>query len=214
MSAGSQLEPVWWERAWLALAGRRRGGRRSRTLRRALAAALILTGGVLAIAPQEGVPIGSAAVVLTRDVAVGATLTATDVGLTHHPAVPDGVVGDPADAVGRTVSGRIRRGELLTDARLVDAAGPDPGPGRVAVPVRPGDPAIADLLAPGVRVAVLAVGEGGSAEMLAADAVVLGVTPRSPGDRDARPVVLAVPAAAADRITATALAGTIALRFA
>jgi hypothetical protein len=80
--------------------------------------------------------------------------------------------------------------------------------------VRPADPAIVDLLQPGMRVAVLTVAEDGSAEPLAADAVVLQVAPapeRGPADR---PIVLSVPADVADRLAAATLAGSIALRFA
>ena len=73
------------------------------------------------------------------------------------------------------LAGPARRGEVITDVRLAEPVGPDPGPGRVAVPVRPADPAIVDLLGPGMHVAVLVVSEAGEASVLAADAVVLVV---------------------------------------
>ena len=43
----------------------------------------------------------------------------------------------------------------------------------MAVPVRPADPAIVDLLGPGMHVAVIVVGDDGAATVLAADAIVL-----------------------------------------
>jgi hypothetical protein len=79
--------------------------------------------------------------------------------------------------------------------------------------VRPADPAIVDLLGAGMHVAVIAVDEDGSAELLAPDAVVLSIATESARGRGDRPVVLAVPAETADRIAATALTGTIAVRF-
>lgn len=127
--------------------------------------------------------------------------------------VPDGAVGDPAQAIGQILAGRARRGEVVTDVRLADPSGPQPGPGRAAVPVRPADPAIADLLEPGMHVAVILVGEAGEATVLATDAVVLVVPDRPDRGNAERPIVLAVPAESADRIVAAALAGTIGLRF-
>jgi hypothetical protein len=60
---------------------------------------------------------------------------------------------------------------------------------------------------------VLVVGEAGAASVLAEDAVVLVVAARTDRGNTDRPVVLAVPAEAADQIVAATLAGTIALRF-
>ena len=127
--------------------------------------------------------------------------------------IPDGAVRDPAQAQGQLLAGTARRGEVITDARLADPVGPDPGPGRVAVPVRPADPAIVDLLGPGMHVAVILVGENGAATVLAADAIVLAIPPLPERGNSDRPVVLSVPTDSADRIVGAGLAGTIALRF-
>jgi hypothetical protein len=81
------------------------------------------------------------------------------------------------------------------------------------VPVRPADPAIVDLLGPGMHVAVVVVTEAGEATVLAGDAVVLVVPVKSDRGSTDRPVVLAVPAEAADHIVAATAVGTIALRF-
>jgi pilus assembly protein CpaB len=182
-------------------------------LRRVLAVVLVLIAGIIALGPQRGAEAGTPVVVLTRDLPIGATIADGDVEPARQTHVPDGVIGDASTVVGRVLAGPTRRGEVLTDVRLADTDGPDPGPGRVAVPVHPADPAIVDLLGPGMHVAVIAVAQDGSSELLAPDAVVLSIAPGSARGHDDRPVVLAVPAESADRIAATALAGTIAVRF-
>jgi len=210
-SAG--LAPRWRDRIWLAAVGRRRGGRASRVARRALALVLVVIAGIIALGPRRAAEPGSPVLVLTRDLPIGATIAGGDVDVGRQTAVPDGAIAEPATAVGRVLAGPTRRGEVLTDVRLAGTVGPDPGPGRVAVPVRPADPAIVDLLGAGMHVAVIAVDEDGSAELLAPDAVVLSIATESARGRGDRPVVLAVPAETADRIAATALTGTIAVRF-
>ncbi|MGH3388636.1 MAG: RcpC/CpaB family pilus assembly protein, partial [Actinomadura sp.] len=73
-------------------------------------------------------------------------------------AVPDGALR--SGAPGRVLAGPIRRGEPLTDARLLGAGLLDGyGPGMVATPVRIADAGVARLLRPGDRVDVLATGE-------------------------------------------------------
>ena len=166
----------------------------------------------MALAPER-VTEGQPVVVLTRDLPIGARLEPQDLEVMRAEQVPDGAVGDPALAIGQILAGQARRGEVVTDVRLADPSGPQPGPGRAAVPVRPADPAIADLLEPGMHVAVILVGEAGEATVLATDAVVLVVPDRPDRGNAERPIVLAVPAESADRIVAAALAGTIGLRF-
>lgn len=178
-----------------------------------LAAALVLAAGLIAIAPQDPV-VGDPVLVVVRDLPIGTSLQAGDVESARVPDPPDGAARDPTGLIGRVLAGPVRRGEVVTDVRLVAPAGPDPGPGRVAVPVQPADPAIVDLLAVGMRVAVVLVGEDGSPTLLAADAVVLVVADRGDRGSTGRPVVLAVPLETADRIVASALSGAIALRFA
>ena len=207
------LQPHWPDRLTTVARNRRRGGRRARTLRRMLAAALLVTAGVIAVAGRTGPVPGTRVLAVVRDLAAGSSLQPADVATVTLPTVPDGSLRNDSQAVGHLLSAPVRRGEVLTDARLVAADGPDPGPGRVAVPIRPVDPATVDLLTPGVHVAVLAVSESGQATLLAADAVVLAIPPPSKSDPSKRLVVLGVPHAAADRITAMGIAGALALRF-
>ena len=184
----------------------------ARTLRRAAAAALVVTAGVIALTPQQAA-VGLPVVAFARDLPTGARIQAPDLQIVHAAQVPDGAVGDPSQVLGRELAGRARRGEVVTDVRLADPIGPAPGPGRVAVPVRPADPAIVGLLGPGMHVAVISVSEAGEPTVLATDAVVLAVAAVPEHGSTDRPIVLAVPANSADQIVARVVAGTIALRF-
>lgn len=124
-----------------------------------VAALLITAGGVLAVLPARAAE-GSPVVVVLDDLSTGEVITPA---MLHEQSV-----GDPPDGaltaeqtIGRALAAPVRRGEVLTDARLVPVDGPNPGPGRVAVPVRLDDPGVVALLRPGVHVAVLAVDPDG-----------------------------------------------------
>ncbi len=207
------LAPRWPDRLATVAANRRRGGRRGRMLRRAVAALLLIGAGVIAVADRQGPAAGIRVVAAARDLPAGASVTSSDLITVALPTVPDGALISTPQVIGRLLSSPVRKGEVLTDVRLVSHAGPDPGPGRVAVPVRPADPATVDLLSPGVHVAVLVVGDDGQVAVLASDAVVLAIPPPSKSEPAKRLVVLAVPSAAADRITASGITGAVALRF-
>ena len=179
-----------------------------------MAIGLLLLSAALAVRRPQPPDPGVAVVGLSHDLAAGATLTAGDLITVRSNSPPDGAVRASAMPTGRMLTGPARRGEILTDARLVPTQGPAPGPGRVAVPIRPADPGAVGLLSLGVHVAVISVGENGAAATLSTDAVVLALPP--PSDRSAnarRLVVLAVPAAVADRLAAAAVSGDLALRF-
>jgi pilus assembly protein CpaB len=125
---------------------------------------LFLAAAVLALRPQ---PVESPAatagptahvVVATRDLAAGTELTAADLRIVAMPAAiaPAGSSGRAAGLIGRVAAGAVRRGEALTDARVVGpglAAGL--GSDETAVPVRVADPDLAALVRPGDRVDVL-----------------------------------------------------------
>jgi Flp pilus assembly protein CpaB len=214
---GRDLQPRWPDRLRQRWADRRRGGRLPRNLRRLAAAALLLTAALLLVTPPRPTA-GTAVVVLTRDLPVGAVLRDADLAVSSQLEPPDGALTDPAPAVGRTLAGAVRRGEMLTDVRLVDPIGPQPGPGRVAVPIRPADATVVELLRPGMHVAVVSVTEDGAAAVLVPDAVVLligGADRTSAGSRDHQepPVLLAVPPDSADAVVAAAVTGTVVLRF-
>ncbi|MDP9399122.1 MAG: SAF domain-containing protein, partial [Actinomycetota bacterium] len=122
----------------------------------ALAGGAVAAGiGALAPAPPPTVPVLAAA----RDLAAGAPLAPPDLALVRLPpdAVPAGALHDGAAVTGRVLAGAIRRGEPLTDVRLVGAS-LLAGLGRdlVAAPVRIADAGAVRLLQPGDLVDVLA----------------------------------------------------------
>lgn len=215
-----------WQRWWSRWADRRRGGPAPRHVRRVLAALLVVIGGVLAVLPARAAG-GVAVAVTTDDLPIGTVLDEARIRTESVAVTPDGAL-TPQQVAGRVLAAPVRRGEILTDARLVAADGPDPGTGRVAVPVNLPDPGVVALLRPGLHVAVLAVGDGATGAetapgtaavtVLAEDAVVLTVlATRESGTArlgsGAGTVLLAVPDAAADDIAAHAVLGSLTLRF-
>src|SRR6478672_5919825 len=179
----------------------------SRTLaaRRVAAGALVILAAVVAVRSN---PQGdrSEIVVATRDLASGVELTADDVRLENRTAatIPDGSQSDVSAIIGATLAGPARRGEVLTDVRVLgprlaeSVAGPD---ARI-VPLPLADSALLDLVRPGDVVDVLAAGVEGSStdarpQLVATNAVVL----------------VAVGAHAANDVAAAALLQRVTLTF-
>jgi Flp pilus assembly protein CpaB len=183
-----------------------------------LAALLLALAGLTAVSsPPVPAQAGTVEVLAAaRDLPGGAMLAAGDVRRLALPAaaVPAGALPVGGSVVGRVLAGAIRRGEPLTDARVVSAglarlAG---GPGSVAVPVRLADPDVAALLRPGDRVDVVAVTEGGQASVVVAGVPVLAV-PRPPQASPAEGalIVLATPEYLAARLIVAALDARLAV---
>ncbi len=181
-------------------------------VRRSVAAILVLAAVTVFFADQRAAP-GTAVVAAVRDLRPGTPLTAADVTVIRVPAetVPDGALRLSADARGRTVTGAVRRHEVLTDTRLLGPRLPrrlTGLPGARLVPVHLAERGTADLLVPGDVVDVLT--KGGPTEppvVVASGAVVaLGTTARGSqrGD-DGSPVLLAMGSAAAHRVAAAGL---------
>ncbi len=128
--------------------------------RRLLAAGLLAGSvalGLHTLAPEP--PPGAAVVVAARDLAAGAELGADDVETIRlaPSVVPDGALSAERAAGGRSLVSAVRRGEPLTDLRLVGTPALDLlGAGHVAAPVRIADPATVRLLRAGDVVDVLA----------------------------------------------------------
>ncbi|MDT0203111.1 SAF domain-containing protein [Nocardioides sp. AE5] len=141
----------------------RRTLRRAVLRRRRLLAALLVgiavfaTLSVLAPPPAATVSV----VVAAADLPSGTVLAEDDVVVAHLPAeaVPDGALG-PSYVVGRTIASPVRRGETLTDVRLVGEPLLEGYPGLVAIPVRLPDAAAASLLRVGDRIDLLATNPG------------------------------------------------------
>ncbi|MFB4279122.1 flagellar biosynthesis protein FlgA [Nonomuraea sp. MTCD27] len=176
-------------RSWLI-----RYGRRRRLIAAALAA-ISVTSAFIATRPAT-----SATTVLAaaRDLPPG-PLHPQDfhpVALNHPPAGAVHTI-----TAGQTLATPMRRGEPLTDVRLL-ATYPLP-PGLVATPVRIADAATATLISPGSTITLLAsYREGGPARQLAPDTTVLTI-PRpkgvaSAGEDGALIVLATTPSQAAD----------------
>jgi pilus assembly protein CpaB len=197
-------------------------------LRQGTAGLLAVLALVLALRPAAAehaaeAPADVAVVVAATDLAAGAVLTAADLGLVTLPATaaPDGVVADTGQLAGEVLAGPLRRGEPVTDVRVVGPGLWSRVPsGQVAAPVRLADLAVAALLRPGDRVDVLAIpADTGAAEMVAARALVLsappavrpgaGVAGGDGGLLDGGLLVLAVSAETAARLAGSATSSTL-----
>jgi Flp pilus assembly protein CpaB len=178
-----------------------------------------LLAGVAALRPDPDD--GRATVVVaTHDLTPGAELTADDIRLETRsaPTVPDGSQTDLGVVVGSTLAGPARRGEVLTDVRLLgrrlaeSAAGPD---ARI-VPVHPADSALIDLVRPGDVVDVVAATEGSTPaapHIVATDAIVVSVSarPKVQSASSDRVVLVALPASSATAVAGAALVATVTL---
>ena len=179
----------------------------------------MLLAGIAALRPD---PNGAhtQVVVTARDLSPGATLTADDLRLENRlaPTIPDGSQSNIDTVVGSTLTGPARRGEVLTDVRLLgrrlaeSAAGPD---ARI-VPVHPSDSALIDLVRPGDVVDVVAASEGSAtpnSHVVASDAVVVLVSAKqkAQGATNDRLVLIALPAASANAVAGAALVQTVTL---
>jgi Flp pilus assembly protein CpaB len=193
---------------------------RARLLRQArvgLAALLLALAGLMAIPRSPGSigPGGVEVLVAAHDMA-GGVLMARDLRTARLPpaAVPAGALPVDGSAIGRMLAGAVRRGEPLTDARVV---GPELArlagdPGSVAAPIRLADAAVVGLVHPGDRVDVVAVTGSGATSTVASGVKVLAVPPVPDGEaRDGALIVLAVPEWAAARVVASALEARLAI---
>lgn len=148
-----------------ALARRGAAVRRAVLLRRRLVAAVCAAAAVL-VALQAAAPPPPPTVSVTvaaRDVAPGARIGPRDVEQRDVPpaVVPAGAAGEEA-LVGRTAAGPLRRGEVLTGARVLGPSLLAAHPGLVAVPVRIPDAGAVELVRVGDRVDVTAADPRGA----------------------------------------------------
>lgn len=197
----------------------------SRTVaaRRVAAALLVVLAAVAALRPDPDDD-RSPVVVAARDLAPGTALTAADVRLETRTAttIPDGSLTDIAPAVGAKLAGPARRGEALTDVRLLGPrlAESAAGPNARIVPLHLDDAALLDLIRPGDVVDVLAVraaapGDDPRPQIVATDAVVVLVSekPSGMGGGSDRVVLVALPAHAANEVAGAAIAQSVTLTF-
>ncbi|OCB46040.1 flagellar biosynthesis protein FlgA [Mycobacterium malmoense] len=195
--------------------------------RRVAAGGLVVLAGLAALRAN---PAGDYAdvVVADHDLRPGAALTPADVRLEKRLAttLPDGALADVSAVAGSTLTGPARRGEVLTDVRLLgsrlaDAAiASKAGPGARLVPLRLADSALIDLVRVGDVVDVLTAPASGTPDtpqavprVVATDAVVVLVSakPKAQAADGDRVVLVALPARVANTVAGSALGQAVTL---
>lgn len=159
------------------------------------------------------------AIVAARDLSPGSKLDAADVRVEKLSAatLPDGIQSDVAAVVGTTLTGPVRRGEALTDVRLLTPRLAEAAAGPMAriVPLSLDETAVLDLIRPGDVVDVLAAsGESDTPpRVVATDAIVVLVSekPSGTGAGADRVVLVALPAHEANEVAAATLVQTVTL---
>lgn len=188
------------------------------TVRRLVAAMLAAGALLLAVAPAppplptETQPDRSSVLIAARDLEAGASIGAGDLqsGQRTTAELPDGALTPSEQTLGRVLTGSIRRGEVITDRRLLGPGlSASLGPGVVASPVRLVDLDVAALLRAGDRVTILAATEDSeTASVVAADALVLSVPRAGAADSEpGSPLGLLIVAVSQDTAAALAAAG-------
>lgn len=196
---------------------------RTMAARRIMAGALVLLAAAAAFrADPRGDHVEI--VVAAHDLTPGAQLAAEDIRLEKRPAttVPDGSLADVSAVVGATLAGPARRGEALTDVRVLGPrlAEATVGPNGRVVPLHLADTALIDLIRPGDVVDVLAADASGTGDdhrprVVASNAVVVLVSgkPRGSGAAGDRVVLVALPAQAANEVAGATLVQALTLTF-
>jgi Flp pilus assembly protein CpaB len=167
---------------------------RRRLLAGVLTGVAVLAGfRAVAAPPPATVPV----LVAGRDLPAGTTLRDQDLRTVGFApgTTPDGMAREPS---GRVLVTRVRRGEPITDARLLGASLVDGQSGVVAMPVRLPDGAMAGLLRVGDHIDLLAADPQGGVAVPVSDAALVLALPPGSDDTAAdglpgRLVVLGVP---------------------
>jgi hypothetical protein len=191
--------------------------------RRVAAGGLVVLAGVAALRSN---PDGDRVevVVAVRDLTPGIALTPDDVRIEKRLAttVPDGSQANLGVMVGATLASPTRRGEVLTDVRVLGSrlAESTAGPGARIVPLHLADSALIDLVRVGDVVDVLAApatdapaGTQAVTKVVATDAVVVLVSAKQKvqaADSD-RVVLVALPARVANTVAGSALGQAVTL---
>jgi SAF domain len=191
--------------------------------RRAAAGGLVVLAGIATLRSNpDGDRVEVA--VATHDLTPGIALTADDVRIEKRSAttVPDGSQANLGALVGATLAGPTRRGEVLTDVRVLGSrlAESTAGPGARIVPLHLADSALIDLVRVGDVVDVLAApdtdaptGAQAVTKVVATDAVVVLVSAKQKvqaADSD-RVVLVALPARVANTVAGSALGQAVTL---
>jgi Flp pilus assembly protein CpaB len=216
---GDSLDPTLTSRLSAAL---RPEWTRTVLARRLAAGALVVLAGVAALrADPDGDRVD--VVVAARDLTPGAPLAAGDVDVERRSGatVPEGAATSAAAVVGEVLAGPARRGEVLTDVRVLGPrlANAVAGPDARIVPLHLADAALLDIIRAGDVVDVLAAptdtGEPARPVVMATGAVVVLVSQKAqgPGAANDRVVLLALPGQSANAVAGAALTQAVTLTF-
>lgn len=191
--------------------------------RRIAAGGLVVLAGVAAVR-SDPADARVDVLVAARDLSSGTALTPSDIHVEKRLAttVPDGSQADLSAVLGSTLASPTRRGEVLTDVRVLGSrlAESTAGPGARIVPLRLADDALIDLLRVGDVVDVLSAPTneappGGQAvsRVVATDAVVVLVSAKQRAQAGAadRVVLVALPARVANPVAGSVLGQTVTL---
>ncbi|MFA4082965.1 SAF domain-containing protein [Mycobacteroides salmoniphilum] len=220
--ARSPLDPTVLQRVSTAL---RPDWARTALARRLAAAILVLFAAVLAFRPDPTSD-RTDVVVAVHDLLPGTILTGDDVRLEKRSTtiLPEGASTNTGTVVGATLAGPVRRGEMLTDLRVLSPRLAESAAGRDAriVPVPLDDAATLDMIRTGDIVDILTVADHGPGApdatppepaVLATGAVVVLVSPKpaTKGVGTQRVVMVALPPQQANRVAAIALVQAVTL---
>lgn len=212
---GESLNPTLLERISRTL---RPDFTRTARARRLAAGLLVMLAGVAALRPDAG-DVQREVAIAARDLRPGTPLTADDVRMENRSAatLPDGAHSDLA-IIGSTLAGPARRGEVLTDARVLGPrlAGLSAGPDARVVPLHLADAAVLDLIRTGDVVDILGAPSADAnarPRVIATNAVVVLVsaTAKTIGSSNDRVVLVALPASAAHALAGATLVQTVTL---
>ena len=191
--------------------------------RRLAAGGLVVLAGVATLRSNPEADYADV-VVAAHDLHPGAALTTDAVRLERlsPTIIPDGSRSDMVSVVGSTLAGPARRGEVLTDVRVLGSrlAESTAGPGARIVPLHLADSALIDLVRVGDVVDVLVAPTAGApdaappaSKVLATDAVVVLVSApqKNPSADGERVVLVALPARVANTVAGSALGQAVTL---
>jgi Flp pilus assembly protein CpaB len=191
--------------------------------RRAAAGGLVVLAAVAAVRsnPDDD---RAEVVVATHDLTPGTALHSDDIHLEKRSTttLPDGAQADLAAVIGSTLAGPTRRGEVLTDVRLLGTrlAESTAGPGARIVPLHLADGALIDLVRIGDVVDVLAApsteahpGTPATSKVVATDAIVVLVSAKQKVQAadGGRVVLVALPARVANTVAGSVLGQEVTL---
>jgi len=212
---GESLNPTLLERISRTL---RPDFTRTARVRRLAAGLLVVLAGVAALRPDAR-DVQREVAIAARDLSPGTPLTADDIRMENRSAatLPDGAHTDLA-IIGSTLAGPARRGEVLTDARVLGPrlAGLNAGRDARVVPLHLADAAVLDLIRTGDVVDILGAPSADAnarPRVIATNAVVVLVsaTAKTIGSSNDRVVLVALPASAAHALAGATLVQTVTL---